>query len=206
MVMEKNKATIIRRETRLEKRQLRHLQAAQNVEESIGRLTPGCEIYGLTGGQFSMINIIEHCVAECGPSAVTVATWTAADADIRRAYDLLENDDITSLRFLVDASFYSRKPEWCQALIDRFGDGAIRATKSHCKFVTIKNERWNIAIRTSMNLNENKRTENFEISDDPALCGFMNQFVDEFFARPLDFGQSDTGGETGAYGLRRLAL
>lgn len=153
-----------------------------------------------------MINIIEHCLGETGPAHVTVATWTAADADIRRAYDLLDNDDIMSLRFLVDASFYSRKPEWCRALIDTFGDKAIRATKSHCKFITIQNERWTLAVRTSMNLNENKRCENFEISDDPALCGFLTDFVDQFFARPLDFTQSDTGGERLTGGLRRLAL
>ena len=38
----------------------------------------------------------------------------------------------------------------------------------------IKNNDWNIVIRTSMNLNENKRLENFEISDCEILYNYLN--------------------------------
>jgi hypothetical protein len=62
-----------------------------------------------------------------------------------------------------------------------FGDAAIRVTASHCKFLAIRNERWNLAVRTSMNLNENPRLENIEVSDDTNLCGFLTGVVDSIF-------------------------
>ncbi|QDU62162.1 hypothetical protein Pan216_30290 [Planctomycetes bacterium Pan216] len=41
-----------------------------------------------------------------------------------------------------------------------------------------------------MNLNENPRLENLEISDDPALCGFLVDVVDTIYKEhaPGDFG------------------
>jgi hypothetical protein len=63
-----------------------------------------------------------------------------------------------------------------------FGDACIRTTRSHAKFATIRNDRWAIAVRTSMNLNENPRLENIEISDDPALCGFLESVADDLYA------------------------
>jgi hypothetical protein len=39
-----------------------------------------------------------------------------------------------------------------------------------------------VAIRTSMNLNENPRLESIEVSDDPALAGFLLSVVDELWA------------------------
>ena len=63
-----------------------------------------------------------------------------------------------------------------------FGDDCIRTCRSHAKFATITNARWNLAVRTSMNLNHNPRLENMEISDDPDLCRFFTTIADEIFA------------------------
>lgn len=57
----------------------------------------------------------------------------------------------------------------------------MRSTRSHAKFVTLRNDDWNLAIRTSMNLNENERLELLEISDDPALADFLDGQVDQIF-------------------------
>ena len=46
-------------------------------------------------------------------------------------------------------------------------------THSHCKYTLISNNEWKIVIRTSMNLNENKRLENFEVSDDENLYNYL---------------------------------
>ena len=57
-------------------------------------------------------------------------------------------------------------------LVEKFGN-VVSTTNSHSKFILIKNDNWNIVIRTSMNLNENKRMENFEISDCKILYDYM---------------------------------
>lgn len=155
--------------------------AFDQASQAIGPLEPGCEIFGFTKGQFSISDVIQHCLAEIGPASVDIATWTAAVSDIRRAENLLSDGRITRIRFVVDPSFKSRKPEFCEALTSTFGADAIRTTNSHAKFVTLRNATWNLAIRTSMNLNPNPRLENFEISDDADLAGFFTTIVDEIF-------------------------
>lgn len=162
------------------KRQIRFAETEQ-AAQAIGQLEPGCEIFGLTKGQFSISDVIQHCLTQTGPASVDIATWTAALGDIKRAENLLRDGRITRIRFVVDPSFKARKPEFCKALVDTFGDGCIRTINSHAKFAIIRNDRWNLAIRTSMNLNPNPRLENFEISDDPALAQFFTDIVDQVF-------------------------
>lgn len=166
----------------LKGREVRRTLCARNVAEAVGEIEHGCEIYGLTKGSWSLIDLIEHVLSYTGPAAVTLSTWTAANADIGFALRLLANGALTSLRFVVDFSFPSRQPAYCAALREAFGDDAIRITKNHAKFVLIRNAEWNIVLRTSMNLNENRRLESWECSDCLQLAGWLQEIVDELFS------------------------
>jgi hypothetical protein len=163
------------------KREVRRALAARTAAEAIGPITHACEIYGLSKGQFSLVDIMLHCLAATGPADVVCSTWTAAGADIDYAFRLLTDGTIRSLQFIVDFSFPSRQPAYCAALRERFGDAAVRVTKNHAKFVTIRNAGWSVVIRSSMNLNENRRLENFEISDDAALADYLAGVVAGLF-------------------------
>lgn len=154
-----------------------------NVAQAIGPIEQGCEIFAMTNGQFSAIDIIEHVLSFTGPAEIDLATWTAADGDLRRAHAFLLDGRVKGIRLVVDPSFRSRKPDFCNTLVELFGNDAIRTIPLHGKFITIRNDDWSIAIRTSMNLNLNKRIETVEISDDPELCGMLTGFVDEVFVR-----------------------
>lgn len=166
----------------LKGREIRRTLCAKNVVEAVGAIEHDCEIYGLTKGSWSLIDLIEHTLNATGPAAVTISTWTAANADIGFAMRLLANGSLTSLRFVVDFSFPSRQPAYCAALREAFGDDAIRITKNHAKFVLIRNAEWNIVLRTSMNLNENRRLESWELSDCPVMAGYLQEVVDELFS------------------------
>lgn len=165
----------------LKGRIVRRTLAAQNVADAVGPITPGAEIYGLTKGSWSLIDLIEYALATTGPAHVTVSTWTAANADIGFANKLLVNGSLLSLRFVVDFSFPSRQPAYCAALREAFGDEAIRVTKNHAKFVLLRNARWNVVLRTSMNLNENRRLESWELSDSKEMADWLQEVVDELF-------------------------
>ena len=65
--------------------------------DAIGQLEPGCEIYTLTFGQFSLIDAICALLEQTGPADVTLSTWSAAAADLERAAALLERSSIRSL-------------------------------------------------------------------------------------------------------------
>jgi len=152
------------------------------AREALGELVPGCEVYVLTFGQFSLIDAICAIVEQTGAADVCIATWTAAAADLTRAAALLEQSAVRSMRWVVDRSFESRQPAFTRQMRAMFGDASIRVTSTHAKFLTVTNEKWNLAVRTSMNLNQNPRLETLELSDDPGLCGFLVKVVDSIFA------------------------
>lgn len=134
----------------------------------------GIELFGFTQGQFSLMELVQAVLARTGPADVAISTWTAAVADLRDAYNLLECGKIRAFRLLIDRSFETRQPQYCDSVRDLFGDDSVRATRIHAKFALIRNEQYDLSIRTSMNLNTNRRFEQFELSDDPALADFLD--------------------------------
>lgn len=153
------------------------------ARDAIGTIEPGCELFVLTFGQFSLINALVELIRQTGPAEVVLATWTAAEADLTIAASMLERAAITRMRLIVDHNFMRRPNarKLADAMRQLFGDGCIRTTASHAKFLAIRNAAWTLAVRTSMNLNQNPRLENIEISDDPALCAFLESIADELF-------------------------
>jgi hypothetical protein len=176
---------------------------------TLGALEPGCELFAVTNGQFSMIDVLEHVLDHAGDAEIDLATWTAADGDLRRAHAFLLSGRVRRIRMLVDPSFKSRKPEFCETLVALFGQDAIRTVPLHGKFALVRGDR-QFAIRSSMNLTPNRRIETVEISEDAALVSFMRGLVDEIFARSPDANftsQSERINETSARGeLPRLAF
>lgn len=180
---------IIKRQALADKRRIASAIAAKTLAEYLGPLERGCEIYGLSKGQFSLIDLIEYALGHTGPADVVISTWTAAGADIEFAYRIMRLGKIRAISWLVDFSFPSRQPAYCAALRETFGDDCIRITKNHAKFVLISNDEWNLVLRTSMNLNQNRRLENFEISDDARMVAYLRGVIAEIFAAPEDFNR-----------------
>jgi hypothetical protein len=174
--------TTLHRTPKAGKREIRRALAAGNVAEAVGPITPGCEIFGLMKGQFSLVDLIVFCLQTTGPADVIISTWTAAGADLGHPHKLLTEGHIRSLRFLLDFSFGPRQPAYLAALVEKFGTEAARISKSHAKFVTVRNREWDLVIRSSANLNENRRLETFEVSDDKQMADYLTEVVDTLFA------------------------
>ena len=58
---------------------------------------------------------------------------------------------------------------------------AFRAVNSHAKFATVRGDRLAVTVRSSMNLNENRRIESFDISVDPAITAFFEGLVERIW-------------------------
>lgn len=153
----------------------------QSARETIGTIEKGFRLFGFNKGQFSLIDIIKACLEQTGAADVVISTWTSGIRDAENADALLQKGTIRSLLLLTDRSFATRKPEYCTRILQIFGEESIRCTNTHAKFALIQNEEWNIAIRSSMNLNRNPRYEQFDIDDDAELCTFIKSHVDECF-------------------------
>ncbi len=163
----------IYKSTRQKNREIRNMVADQSAITSIGKLETGFNIFCLNKGQFSIINVIEAMLLQTGTADVIISTWTAADAEISKAFSFLQNERINNLHWIVDRSFPTRQKKYYDTLVSKFGLDSVSMTNSHAKFILISNNDWKIVIRTSMNLNENKRLEFWEASDDKDLFEYM---------------------------------
>lgn len=160
---------------------LRRIECATAAVATLER--DGCELFGLTKGQFSLTDMIEAILEKTGPADLSISTWTAANSDVSRMLELLRSGAIRSCRWLVDMTFMRRCPSLAAEIRAKFGADAIRVTRTHAKFCTITNDGWQVALRSSMNLNQNPRLESFQVGHDPELCNFLSGVMDEIWAR-----------------------
>jgi len=151
------------------------------ASDAIGKLEKKTDTFILTYGQFSLIDALIAIIDQTGPAHVTISTWTAAHAHLDRSADLISSADILSFRMIVDRSFKTRQPKYFYHMAELFGENSIRQIRTHAKFMTITNDNWDIVVRTSMNLNENPRLENIEISDNKDFSDFFCQIADDIF-------------------------
>jgi len=70
-----------------------------------------------------------------------------------------------------------RVPQLVVEIRRSFGDGAIRVTRTHAKFATVANADWQVAIRSSISLNQDPRLESFELGHDPELCAWLENLM-----------------------------
>lgn len=164
-------------------REIKKLMRQQTAKEAIGELYPGCSIFGITKGQFSLIELISVILDQTGPANLFISTWTAAGADLTDAFNLIQSGKLLSCRFLVDHTFQRRRPAFAAKIRELFGAESVRVTRNHAKFSLIYNDQWNLVLKTSMNLNFNPRLEDFDIQDDPELAKFLLDLMDEIFKR-----------------------
>lgn len=155
----------------------------QAAEEAVGAIDPGCSIAGVTKGQFSLLDLIRAVSVQTGPAALTLSTWSTGIRDNVNVSLLLERGVFTSVMLLLDRSFAARQPGYVKDVVRVWGNENIRVTHNHAKFFMLRNERWNICCRSSMNLNRNPRLEQFDIDDSLELCEFFAEIVREIYVK-----------------------
>lgn len=157
--------------------------------EVIGSLAPGARVTGLTAGQFSAIDAMEHMVDELGPAAVRISTWTTGLYDVERAKAIRVAGRITDIRMLLDRGTFEKSPKFAGPLIEALGVDAFRCLSVHAKVVIVTGARGSAVMRSSMNLNKNLRTEQFDIDVCDEVAGFYTEWFDALWeesGRSLD--------------------
>jgi hypothetical protein len=143
----------------------------------------GHRIVGLSNGAFSLISLIHSVLKKIGKADVILSTWSAGWYDAQVINDLIDSDLINDFKLIIDRSFKTRQKEYAVGITEIFKPENIRTTNTHAKFVLIENLEWKITILSSMNLNENKRCENFEIDTDVNIFNLLNKFAVDLFAK-----------------------
>lgn len=146
--------------------------------ECVGRLAPGDAVSGLTAGQFSLIDLMEHVVNELGPADVAISAWTTGLYDVKRAAEMMANRRLRSVRFILDRGTFEKSPQFAGPLIQAVGEQAFRCLSVHAKIVIVTGDRGSAVVRSSMNLNKNLRTEQFDIDVVPDLHAFYLEWFE----------------------------
>lgn len=146
--------------------------------EVIGPLSPGVRVTGLTAGQFSAIDAMEHMVDQLFPAEVRISTWTTGLYDVERAKAIQLAGRITDLRMLLDRGTFEKSPKFAGPLIEALGVEAFRCLAVHAKVVIVSGARGRAVMRSSMNLNKNLRTEQFDIDVDDAVADLYTDWFD----------------------------
>jgi hypothetical protein len=147
------------------------------------KLNKNEEIHCLSEGQINLIDIIEKILEQVSNANVDLTVWTAADANLKKAFDFILNFNIKKMRWCIDPSFRSRQPKYVATLQELFGEDCIRTVPTHAKLILIYNDEYNFIIQTSMNLNQNRRMESFTIIENKELVEFYKTFFDNIFSQ-----------------------
>ena len=139
--------------------------------------------YGLTNGLYSLISIIHAILKKTGKADLVISTWSAGFYDIHAMDELKTSGLINNMTIVIDRSYKTRQSQYSHKLEDIFGLENIRTTNTHAKFVLISNDKYNITVLSSMNLNENKRCESFQIEIEKSIYDLFYDFVKELFTK-----------------------
>jgi len=173
----------IKTTTRNENKTIARRLGTIEAKEALIGFNRNNRITGLTNGAFSLISLIEAALEITGSADVIISTWSAGIYDISAVGSLMESGNIKDFKLIIDRSFATRKGQYTVTVDEIFKPENIRTTNTHSKFVLIKNDDWNVCIRSSMNLNENPRCENFELDNDIDIYNLFNDFAVELFSK-----------------------
>lgn len=174
----------------------RSLESFASAQATIGRLEKGMHLFALTRGQFSMLDIVLHCVAEIGPAHVSVWTWAIADYEVEAMEGLIRRQGILSGRLVVDISAERRKCSTIDLWRSTFGPESVRTVKNHAKIARVWNDSWRLLIRGSMNLNFNPRFEQLDISEGCAGFDLVERVEAEIPVLPRNASNAEADAAT----------
>jgi hypothetical protein len=149
----------------LASRRKKAVETFGNAQAAIGELYPGMSIFGITRGQFSMIDIILYLLREMGRASITVWTWAIADYETEVFSGLMQRKEIESALLVVDYSASRRNGELLAGWRALYGPGSVKVCMNHAKVARVWNEDYRFLARGSMNLNFNPRFEQFDLTE-----------------------------------------
>ena len=199
-------------------RQIKSVVALKSAADCIGAIEQGVHIFAITRNQFSMIDIIQHCLREMGPSKLSLWTWCIADYELETFEWLLKTGDITGALLVIDrageqqqigrtggqnnlADKSERQHQLLTRWSEKFGHGSIRVVLNHAKIATIDNGKMKVVIRGSANLNCNPRFETMDLTESPELFAMIAAEESSMKILPQNYTRRDAEISTGVHSL-----
>lgn len=111
----------------------------------------------VTGGQWSLHELVGFVLTKTGPANVWLSTWAITENPARAFLSWKESGLISNLYGIFDYKIKEQKSATFNLCENFFTK--IHLTKCHAKVVVIRNNEWGVSISTSANLTRNPRIE-----------------------------------------------
>lgn len=171
-------------------RRTRAVESFRTAADAIGTITPGCAVFAVTRGQWSMVDAILAVLDQTGPAAVSVWTWTVAVYEVEQMQRLRQDGRVTSGRLIIDAGVSKGQrrlshlkdgahKDVVSAWMHTFGPESVRHVVNHAKIATIEGGGFRCLLRGSMNLNHNPRFEQFDLTEGGPDFDLVRSIEDE---------------------------
>lgn len=191
------------------RRAARAVESFTSAKDAIGPITDDTNVFLVTRGQFSMLDMIRHVLDEVGAAELSVWTWAIADYEIEAMTGLIADRRVTKARLIVDRSAEQRNGAILATWRAQFGADAVRVCKNHSKIARIWTPTRRVLLRGSMNLNFNPRFEQADITVNGADFDLVTQIEEELpiLPSPASNTQADDASKLSrAFELRELEM
>lgn len=153
----------------------------------------GDSVFGITRGQCSLVDFCIAAIDKVGaPADVSFFTWVVAEYEMQFFQSLIEDGRITGFRLVADHACLTHRPGFVESVQARFGPDAARVSACHAKIAMVRGPGGDILIRGSMNLNQNRKLEQFDATMSFELCEWFEGVMAEIWelGAPLKNGIS----------------
>jgi hypothetical protein len=146
-------------------RNKRAIESFRNAKEAVGDIIKGYSLFGLTRGQFSMIDIITAVLDSVCECSLSLWTWCIADYEVKCFDRMISDGRVKSALLVIDSAARQKNMPQIVSWIEKYGPESVRFVVNHAKIATVETDSFKILIRGSMNLNFNPRFEQFDIDE-----------------------------------------
>ena len=176
------------------------VEAMKTAGDCIGPIEHDMSVFGVTRGQFSMIDCIQHTLGQLGAAHISVWTWAIADYEVEVFTALMLDNRIKGASLVIDISAERRNADLIQQWRDRFGPDSVRICKNHAKIARVWNDDYRVLLRGSMNLNFNPRFEQLDVTEGGPDFDLVSEIEAEMPILPPNSSNSDADHATGLTG------
>ena len=153
--------------SRSTKRRSRAIESFKSAAADLAPIEKGMSLFAVTRGQWSMIDAILVVLDSVpGPCAISLWTWTIAEYEVQCLSRLMRDKRLSCARLIIDLGARNKNAAIIDQWIATFGQKSVCYVVNHSKIATIRSgDGGKYLLRGSMNLNNNPRFEQFDITE-----------------------------------------
>ena len=168
----KSRACRVDKETKKRSKIGKRYERARDV---IGKVGKNEIIHYVTGGEWSMHELLEHILNEVGASKVYIASWSITSPGCKHLIRLIEGGLITHLDAIFDWRIRIRQPDVLTLAKNNFAN--VKLSSCHSKVTSIINDNINVSVVGSANYTNNPRLESGVIDTTDKIAYFHRDWI-----------------------------